>query len=65
MTDVAPQHGGKVFGICNTWGSMAGIAGNLTTGRLLDAGAGYAAVFGIMIGLYVLSTVVWNLWCSD
>ena len=65
MTDIAPRQGGKVFGICNTFGGVAGVLGVTTAGQLLDAGAGYSAVFGIMVAMYLVGTLVWNLWCTD
>lgn len=46
-------------------GGCAGIVGVIASGWLLDSGAGFEAVFGVMIALYLGAAVLWNLWCSD
>ena len=48
MTDIAPRQGGRVFGICNTFGGLAGMLGVYCAGCMIDAGLGYGAVFNVM-----------------
>ena len=65
MSDIAPRQAGRVFGICNTFGGLAGIVGVVFSGWLLDTGAGYGAVFDTMIFAYLGAILLWNLLCSD
>jgi len=44
----------------NSWGSVAGIVGNMVTGIILDSwtGEGWQIVLGLMAIIYVLATLV-------
>ena len=39
MSDIAPRHAGRLFGLCNTFGSLAGILG-VAGGRPTPVAAG-------------------------
>ncbi|KAG2485869.1 hypothetical protein HYH03_015452 [Edaphochlamys debaryana] len=60
VQDVASADAGKILGLTNTASIAGGIAGNLATGWLLQAGSGYAGVFWVAAGLYVSSWLVFT-----
>lgn len=64
MSDIAPNNAGQMFGLCNTFGSAAGILGVVAVGVIVQATGSFAPVFQITAGLYVLAVVVWNLMCT-
>lgn len=64
MSDIAPRHGGKLFGLCNTFGSAAGIAGVAGVGFIVEKTGSYDPVFKLTAIMYVLATVVWNIFCT-
>ena len=64
MGDIAPDNAGKLFGLCNTFGCLAGIFGVSGAGMIVEKTGSFTAVFQITAGLYVVGTVVWNLLCS-
>lgn len=59
MSDIAPRHSGQMFGLCNTFGSLAGIAGVNAVGYIVEATQSFNAVFQLTAGLYVLGTAVY------
>ncbi len=59
MSDIAPRHAGKMFGLCNTFGSLSGIAGVMVVGFIVEATQSFSAVFQLTAGLYVLGTITW------
>lgn len=61
MSDIAPRHAGQMFGLCNTFGSAAGIMGVAVAGLLVDLTGGFGAVFMLTAGLYLLGTVAFLL----
>ncbi|GAB4816678.1 hypothetical protein N2152v2_003724 [Parachlorella kessleri] len=64
MSDIAPRHAGRLFGLCNTFGSFAGILGVSAAGFIVEKTGSFSNVFYITAALYVLGTVVWNLYCT-
>jgi len=64
MGDIAPANAGKLFGLCNTFGCLAGIFGVTGAGMIVEKTGSFTAVFQITAWLYVVGTVVWNLLCS-
>ncbi|KAL4434256.1 hypothetical protein ABPG75_000697 [Micractinium tetrahymenae] len=60
MSDIAPRHAGLLFGLCNTFGSFAGILGVSVCGFVLERTGSFAPIFQATAALYVLGTVVWN-----
>lgn len=64
MGDIAPANAGKLFGLCNTFGCLAGIFGVSGAGMIVEKTGSFTAVFQITAWLYVVGTVVWNLLCS-
>jgi hypothetical protein len=65
MGEVAPRHAGRLFGLCNTFGSAAGIAGVAAAGVLVERTGGFAAVFLITAALNVLGTAAWWAGCTS
>jgi nitrate/nitrite transporter NarK len=60
MSDIAPQDAGKLFGLCNTFGSFAGIVGVSATGILLQATGSFDTLFKLTAALYVAGA--WCFW---
>lgn len=58
VQDVAPADAGLVLGVTNTCGTLAGVAGTLATGRLLQS-AGAGAVFAATAALYAAAAATW------
>jgi len=64
MSDIAPRHAGKMFGLCNTFGSAAGIAGVTAVGFIVEKTGSFNSVFVFTAALYVAAVAVWNLLCT-
>ena len=64
MSDIAPTQAGQMFGLCNTFGSFAGILGTATVGFIVEATGSFDPVFKLTSALCVAATVLWNLWCT-
>ncbi|KAL4424918.1 hypothetical protein ABPG77_009647 [Micractinium sp. CCAP 211/92] len=60
MSDIAPRHAGLLFGLCNTFGSFAGILGVSVCGFVLERTGTFTPIFQATAALYVLGTAVWN-----
>jgi predicted MFS family arabinose efflux permease len=64
MTDIAPTAGGRMFGLCNTFGCAAGVLGVTAVGVVVEALGSFAPVFAATAGMYVVATGVWLAWCT-
>ena len=64
MGDVAPSGAGAMFGLCNTFGASAGIAGVAAAGAIVQATGSFAPLFWTTAGLYVVGAAVFAVWCS-
>ncbi|KAG1674590.1 hypothetical protein FOA52_001839 [Chlamydomonas sp. UWO 241] len=64
MSDVAPRHAGKMFGLCNTFGVFAGIVGTTAVGFIVEATGSFATVFYLTAGLYVAAIAAWLVMCT-
>eukprot|EP00882_Tetradesmus_deserticola_P017207 GHRQ01018421.1.p2 GENE.GHRQ01018421.1~~GHRQ01018421.1.p2 ORF type:complete len:172 (+),score=62.13 GHRQ01018421.1:125-640(+) len=64
MSDIAPLQAGQMFGLCNTFGCLAGILGVLSVGFIVDFSGSFAPVFQITAAMYVVAVVCWNLLCT-
>lgn len=64
MSDIAPKQAGQMFGLCNTFGCLSGIAGVLSVGLIVELTGSFTPVFLITAGLYVLAVVAWNILCT-
>lgn len=64
MSDIAPRQAGKLFGLCNTFGSAAGILGVSCAGFLVESTGSFALVFQITAILNIIGTLVWNAWAT-
>lgn len=61
MSDVAPRAAGQMFGLCNTFGSAAGILGVVAVGFVVEATGSYVPVFQLTAAMYLVGVAVWNL----
>lgn len=59
MSDIAPRQAGKMFGLCNTFGSLSGIVGVTAVGFIVEATNSFAPVFKLTAAMYVVATLVW------
>lgn len=65
MADVAPRAAGSMFGLCNTFGSAAGIAGVVGAGAIVQAtGGSFAPLFLVTAGLYCVGAAVFAAFAS-
>lgn len=58
MSDIAPDDAGQLFGLCNMFGSFAGIVGVSAAGVLLEATASFNALFYLSAAMYAVGAVV-------
>ncbi|KAF8061417.1 PHT4 [Scenedesmus sp. PABB004] len=61
--DIGPRYAGVLLGLSNTAGVLAGVLGSLATGWLLAHGT-WADVWRVAVALYLVGTVVWNLFST-
>ncbi|KAL3693921.1 hypothetical protein R1sor_007572 [Riccia sorocarpa] len=61
--DIGPRYSGILLGMSNTAGVLAGVFGTAATGYILQHGS-WDDVFKVAVGLYLLGTVVWNLFAT-
>ncbi len=64
MSDIAPRQAGQMFGLCNTFGSAAGILGVVAVGVVVQATGSYVPVFQLTAAMYVVGVAVWLLLCT-
>lgn len=64
MSDIAPRHAGKLFGLCNTFGTFSGILGVSMAGFVVERTGSFGLVFQITAALNVLGTLIWNGFCT-
>ncbi|KAF9675454.1 hypothetical protein SADUNF_Sadunf09G0034000 [Salix dunnii] len=72
--DIAPRYSGVLLGLSNTAGVLAGVLGTAATGYILQHGknsslafitaGSWDDVFKVSVGLYLVGTVVWNLFST-
>lgn len=58
VTDIAGRETGRVFGMVNMAGSMAGFVAGPTLGSIIQH-AGWDALFGTIAAIYFVSGIVW------
>ncbi|KAG9453930.1 hypothetical protein H6P81_006834 [Aristolochia fimbriata] len=61
--DIGPRYAGVLLGLSNTAGVLAGVFGTAVTGYILQHGS-WDDVFKVSVGLYLVGTVVWNLFST-
>ena len=61
MSDIAPSAAGKVFGLCNTFGCLAGTASVISTGVLLDRTGSFTLIFQMTAILYLVGAAAFFL----
>jgi nitrate/nitrite transporter NarK len=64
MSDIAPSHAGQMLGLCNTFGTFAGILGSSAVGFVVESTGSFDPVFKLTAALYLFGTIVWNLLCT-
>lgn len=57
MSDIAPKNAGQLFGLCNTFGSFAGIIGVSAAGYIYERCGSFNPLFTITSALYVIGAV--------
>jgi ACS family sodium-dependent inorganic phosphate cotransporter len=61
--DIGPRYAGVLLGLSNTAGVLAGVLGSLATGHILAHGS-WSDVWNVAVALYLVGTVVWNLFAT-
>ncbi|CAM8935584.1 unnamed protein product [Rhodiola kirilowii] len=61
--DIGPRYAGVLLGLSNTAGVLAGVFGTAATGYILQRGS-WDDVFKVSVILYIVGTVVWNLFST-
>jgi ACS family sodium-dependent inorganic phosphate cotransporter len=61
--DIGPKYAGVLLGLSNTAGVLAGVLGSLATGYILAHGT-WADVWRVAVVLYLVGTVIWNLFAT-
>jgi nitrate/nitrite transporter NarK len=59
MSDIAPNHAGQLFGLCNTFGSFSGIVGVSIAGVLLEWTGQFNALFYLTGALYLVGAIAY------
>jgi ACS family sodium-dependent inorganic phosphate cotransporter len=60
--DIAPKHAGTIFGLGNTFATVAGLLSVKLTGELLAATGSWPLVFTITSAHYLVGAVIWFVW---
>eukprot|EP00906_Rhabdomonas_costata_P024403 RCo035082 len=60
ILDIAPDHAGQLFGLSNTFATVAGVAGNILTGWLFQLHQSFSGVFLVCCGVYLVGTVTYG-----
>jgi MFS transporter, ACS family, solute carrier family 17 (sodium-dependent inorganic phosphate cotransporter), other len=63
--DIAPRHAGSIFGLGNTFATLAGLLSTRLTGDILDATGSWAAVFTVTAVHFIAGSVAWWFWVGD
>ncbi|OVA13998.1 Major facilitator superfamily [Macleaya cordata] len=61
--DIGPRYAGVLLGLSNTAGVLAGVFGTAATGYILQRGS-WDDVFKVAVVLYLVGTLVWNLFAT-
>ncbi|KAK6239831.1 hypothetical protein QUC31_005300 [Theobroma cacao] len=61
--DIGPRYAGVLLGLSNTAGVLAGVFGTAATGYILQRGS-WNDVFKVSVALYIIGTLVWNLFST-
>ncbi|CAA6673364.1 unnamed protein product [Spirodela intermedia] len=61
--DIGPRYAGVLLGLSNTAGVLAGVFGTAATGYILQRGS-WNDVFKVAVALYLVGTLVWNLFST-
>ena len=64
MSDIAPRSAGKMFGLCNTFGSLSGIVGVTAVGFIVESTKSFAPVFQLTACMYMLGAAVFAAFCT-
>ncbi|XP_058766824.1 ascorbate transporter, chloroplastic-like [Vicia villosa] len=61
--DIGPRYAGVLLGLSNTAGVLAGVFGTAATGYILQRGS-WNDVFKVSVILYLIGTLVWNIFST-
>jgi ACS family sodium-dependent inorganic phosphate cotransporter len=55
---------GRLFGLANTAGSLAGVGGTAVAGIIIDRTGSFQLVFQLMVAVYLVGLLVYNTFCT-
>lgn len=64
ISEVAPKHAGRLFGLSNTFGCFSGIAGVSVAGFVVEKTGSFESIFLTTAVLNILGTIVWQLFAT-
>lgn len=64
ISEVAPTHAGRLFGLSNTFGCFSGIAGVSVAGFVVEKTGSFESIFLTTAVLNILGTIVWQLFAT-
>lgn len=64
ISEVAPRHAGRLFGLSNTFGCFSGILGVSIAGFVVEKTGSFESIFLTTAVLNILGTIVWQLFAT-
>lgn len=64
ISEIAPNHAGRLFGLSNTFGCFSGIAGVSIAGFIVEKTGSFETIFLTTAALNAIGTIVWQLFAT-
>lgn len=64
ISEIAPKHAGRLFGLSNTFGCFSGIAGVSIAGFIVEKTGSFETIFLTTAALNAIGTIVWQLFAT-
>jgi ACS family sodium-dependent inorganic phosphate cotransporter len=63
--DIAPRHAGVVFGVGNSWGTLAGLISVPAIGLILKHTGSWSVAFAVAAAHNIVGAALWARWVGD